>query len=133
MEYKMRMRLIFFFTAWDIRYLENCLFYKLQGLKEGKIDKFISNETNQLRLCPNTMAAILESFYKVWPWNKLKEPVLSVIRLESYVNFFIGKVLQGLYFSSNAVVKTENLKEKFLRSFFSCHWEVWPSFSSNLV
>ena len=59
------MRLIFFFTVWDIRYLENCLFYKLQGLKERKIDKFIANETNQLRLCPNTMAETLESFYKV--------------------------------------------------------------------
>ena len=119
MEYKMGMRLIFFFTVWDIRYLENCLFYKLQGLKERKIDKFIANETNQLRLCPNTMTEILESFYKVWPWNKLKEPVLSVIRLEGYVNFFIGKILQGLYFSSNAVVKTGNLKEGFLRSFFA--------------
>ena len=59
------MRLIYFFTAWDIRYLENCLFYILQGLKEGKIDKCIANETNQLRFRPNTMAAILESFYKV--------------------------------------------------------------------
>ena len=45
--------------------------------------------------------------------------MLSVIRLEVYVNFFIGKVLYGLYFSSNVVVKKENLKEGFLRSFFS--------------
>ena len=45
--------------------------------------------------------------------------MLSVIRLESYVNFFIGKVLQVLYFPSTAVVKAENLEEEFLRSFFS--------------
>ena len=35
------------------------------------------------------------------------------------MNFLIGKVLQVLYFPSNAAVKTENLKEEFLRSFFS--------------
>ena len=61
----------------------------------------------------------LESFYKIWSWNKLKGPVLSVIRLEGYVNFLLGKVLQVLYFRNNAVVKRENLKETFLRSFFS--------------
>ena len=37
MEYEMWMRLIFFFTIWDI-------FGELQGLKEGKKDKFIANE-----------------------------------------------------------------------------------------
>ena len=68
---------------------------------------------------PNNRAKILESFHKVWPWNKLKGPVFSVIRYEGYVNFLIGKVLQVLYFPSNAAVKTENLKEDFLRSFFS--------------
>ena len=59
MEYKMGMRLILFFTVWDIGYLVNCIFYKLQGLRE-KMVKFIPNEkfgyqnplsTNQLRLC----------------------------------------------------------------------------------
>ena len=35
------------------------------------------------------------------------------------MNFFIGKVLKVLYFSTNAVVKTGNLAERFLRSFFS--------------
>ena len=35
------------------------------------------------------------------------------------MNFFIGKVFQVLYFPSNAAVKTENLEERFLRSFFS--------------
>ena len=35
MEYRIGMRLILFFADWDIRYLVNCLFYKLQGLKEG--------------------------------------------------------------------------------------------------
>ena len=37
MEYKMWIRLIFFFTAWG-------MFVELQGLKEGKNDKFIANE-----------------------------------------------------------------------------------------
>ena len=32
----MGMTLILFFTGWDIRYLVNCLFYKLQDLNEGK-------------------------------------------------------------------------------------------------
>ena len=43
MEYKTGMRFILFFTLLDIRYLENCLFYKLQGLNDGKMDKFIAN------------------------------------------------------------------------------------------
>ena len=34
------------------------------------------------------------------------------------MNFFIEKILQVLYFSSTAVVKTENLEEASLRSFF---------------
>ena len=37
MEYKMLMRLIFFFTVWYI-------FGELPGLKEGKKDKFIADE-----------------------------------------------------------------------------------------
>ena len=61
MEYKMEMRLILFFAVWDIRYLVNYLFYKLWGLREGKMDKCIKNEkyshqntlqTNELRPCP---------------------------------------------------------------------------------
>ena len=38
----------------------------------------------------NTMVEILIAFYKVWPWNKLKGFVFSVIRLEGEVNIFIG-------------------------------------------
>ena len=34
------------------------------------------------------------------------------------MNFFIGKVLEVLYFPSNAVVKSENPREGFLRNFF---------------
>ena len=53
------MRLILFFTVLDIRYVVNCLFYKLQGLKEGKMDKFIANgkyshqkfNSSRLNLC----------------------------------------------------------------------------------
>ena len=37
MENKIEMRLIFFFTVWDI-------FGELQSLKEGKRDKFTANE-----------------------------------------------------------------------------------------
>ena len=44
MEYKMVTRLTLFFTVWDKGYLVNCLFYKLQGLREEKMDKFIANE-----------------------------------------------------------------------------------------
>ena len=44
MEYKMGMRLTLLFTVWDLRYLVNCLFCKLQGLKEGEMDKFITNK-----------------------------------------------------------------------------------------
>ena len=40
----MGMRLILFFTVWDIRYLANCLFYKLKGLKERKMDTIIANK-----------------------------------------------------------------------------------------
>ena len=39
MEYKMWMRIIFFFPVWDI-------FGELQSLKAGKKDKFIANEKN---------------------------------------------------------------------------------------
>ena len=44
--------------------------------------------------------------------------MFSVIRYEGYVNFLSDKVLQVLYFPSKAAVKTENLQEEFLRSFF---------------
>ena len=64
---------------------------------------------------PNTSAEILESFYRVWPWNKLKRLVYSVFRLESEVNLFIGKFLEVLLLSA---IKTENLGRGFLRSFF---------------
>ena len=77
-------RLTLFFTVWDKGYLVNCLFYKLQGLREEKMDKFIANEKYiatrrtlhkliRLDFAPNTRAEILKSFYKVWPLNKLKE------------------------------------------------------------
>ena len=67
----------------------------------------------------------------------MKGPVFTAIRLEGYVNFFIGKVLQVLYFPSNAFVKTEDLEEGFLRRFFS-DFELpvignYDSFSSNLL
>ena len=74
----------------------------------------------------NTRAEILKSIYKVWPWNKLKEPVFSIIRLEGYVNFFIGKVSQVLCFPGNSVAKIENLVEGFLRSFF-------PNFAHSVI
>ena len=124
----MGIKLILFFKVWDIRYLVNCLFYKLQGLKEGKWTNLLQMKNIAIRIlyklisqdfAPNTRAEILESFYNVWPWNKLKGPMFSVIKLEVCVNFFIGKVFQVLYFSSNAVVKTENLEEGFSRGFFS--------------
>ena len=38
---------------------------------------------------------------------------------EFYVNFFSGKISQVLCFLGNAVVKTENLEQKILRSLFS--------------
>ena len=41
MDYKMGMRFVLFFTVWETGYLLNCLFYKLQGLRKRKIDKFI--------------------------------------------------------------------------------------------
>ena len=68
---------------------------------------------------PNTRTEILESFYKVWPWNKLKGYVFSVNRLKSYINFFNGMSLQVLYLSSNVALKTEDLEEVFFKSFFS--------------
>ena len=57
---------------------------------------------------PNAMVEILEPFYKVWPWNKVKGFVFSVIRLKTEVNSFTGKFLQVLLFPSNAVVKTDH-------------------------
>ena len=43
MEYKIEMRLILLLTVCGMRNLVNCLFYKLQGLKEQKMDKFTAN------------------------------------------------------------------------------------------
>ena len=40
----MAMRLILFFTVWDKGYLMKFLFYKLLGLREEKMDKFITDE-----------------------------------------------------------------------------------------
>ena len=40
----MVMRLTLFFTVWDKGYLVFSLFYKLRGLREEKMDKFIANE-----------------------------------------------------------------------------------------
>ena len=37
----------------------------------------------------NTIAEIIVSFYEVWPWNKLKRFVFSVIILEGELSFFI--------------------------------------------
>ena len=42
----------------------------------------------------------------------------SVIRLESYMNFFTGMFLQVLYLPGTIVAKTEDLEEGFLRKFF---------------
>ena len=67
---------------------------------------------------PNARAKIFESFYKVWPWNKLKGPVFSGIRLESFVNFFIDKVLQVLYFPGNALLKHKVLQVDFWELYF---------------
>ena len=66
---------------------------------------------------PNARADIFKFFYKGWPLNKLK--MFSVIRLEGYINFFIGKFFQVLHFPSTAVVKTKNFEEGFVRSYFS--------------
>ena len=75
MECKTWMRLNLFFTVWDIRLLMNSLLHKLQGLTEGKMDKFIANEKNivigtlyklsSLDFALNISAGILDSFYKV--------------------------------------------------------------------
>ena len=43
-EYKLEMRLILLLTVQSIGYLVNFPFYKLQGLRERKMDKFIANE-----------------------------------------------------------------------------------------
>ena len=60
---------------------------------------------------PNIRAEILVSFYKVWSWNKH-----SIINFAGEVSFFLGKFLQVFLFS---VVKSENLEEEYLGSFFS--------------
>ena len=44
--------------------------------------------------------------------------MFSVIVLKSYMNFFIGMLLQVLYLPSTIVVKREDLEEGFLKSFF---------------
>ena len=52
---------------------------------------------------------IMVAFYKIWPWNKLKQlNVLRVIRLKGEVNFFMKRFLEVLYFPSTFAVKTEN-------------------------
>ena len=76
--------------------------------------KLISNS-----FVPNTRTEVLVSFYIVWPWNKVKRLLFSIIRLDGEVNFFIGKFSQAVFFPCSAVVKTENLEGGFLRSFFS--------------
>ena len=121
----MGMRFILFLTVWEIGHVVNCPFCKLQGLRERKMYKFIANEKYRYQntkliskdFATNTRAEILVS--KVWPWNKLKGFMLSVIRLEDEVNFFIEKFLQVFCFRCIAVVKTENLEARFLRGFFS--------------
>ena len=102
-------RLTLFLTVWDKGCLVNCLFCKLQGLREEKMDKFIANEkylVTQRALhklirwdfAPNTRAEILKSFYKVCPLNKLKESryyqigVTWISLLESFHKSFISLV-----------------------------------------
>ena len=73
------------------------------------MDKFIPNRKNTAirtlykpiskDFVPNTRAGIFVSFYKVWPWNKLKElDVFIFVRLNGEVNFVIETFLQVLYF-----------------------------------
>ena len=45
--------------------------------------------------------------------------MFTAIRLEGYFNFFIGMFLQLLYLPSTTVVKTEDLEDGLLRSFFN--------------
>ena len=69
------MRLILFLTVWGIEYLVKCPFYKVQGLSEGKMDKFVAKKKNiairtpykhiSKYFSPNTMDEILVYFYKV--------------------------------------------------------------------
>ena len=117
------MRLILFLTGWYIKYLVNHPFYKVQGLRERKMNKFTANENIDIRtfykliskdIVPKNSTEILVSFYNVWPWNKLKELVFSVISWQGEVNFFIGNLLQVLLFS---FAKSENLERGFSRSF----------------
>ena len=45
--------------------------------------------------------------------------MFSVIRLEGYLNFFVGMFLQVSYIPITTVVKTEDYEEGFLRTFFN--------------
>ena len=51
-----------------------------------KLYKLISKDC-----APYTRVEILISLYKVWPWNKLKELVFSVISLEGWSKFLYLK------------------------------------------
>ena len=77
MQWKMGMRLFLFLTVWNIGYLVNCLFYKLQDLRGGgggdeqiyckwkniaikTLYKLISKD-----FVPNTRADLVVFFYDV--------------------------------------------------------------------
>ena len=125
----------------------NYPFYEFQSLKEGEIDKFITNKNDVAirTLCKPTSTdftlnigtEIMVSFHNVWlwnqltgldvfsvirfwPWNQLKGfDSFSVTRLKRYVDFFIGKLLGIFYFPSAFVVLAKSFEKKFLRSFIS--------------
>lgn len=60
------------------------------------------------------------SFYKVWPWHKVKEfDVFSVIRLNREAVFLIGTFLGVLCFPSALVIAAEGFEKRLLRSFIS--------------
>ena len=128
----MVMRLTLLFTAWNKEYLVNCLFCKFQGLREEKMNTFIANEQyNHLY----TRAEILKSFCKVRPLNKLKgfrcyQIVVTLISLlESFRRSFISVVL--LLWNRKF---WRGIFEKFLFEICSSsHWELRPSFFSNLA
>ena len=48
--------------------------------------------------------------------------MFSVIRLEGYMNFFIGMFLQALHLASTTAVKTEYFEEGFLQLFLILHF-----------
>ena len=111
----MGMRLILFFTVRDIKYLVNCSFCKLQSLMESK------SISNGFPL--NTRAEYFFWYTSIKFGHEINLKGLMFLALlnwrvkwisllESFCKSFISS-------TSTAVVKTENLEEGFLRSFFS--------------